>query len=400
MTNALRIGIDCRTILNPSLGEAAGVGYYTYCLVKHLLETDKDNEYVLFFDSRMPDVAVFEQSNVKIWRFPFSSYKRFLPFSYSHMLIAAMILKNRLNVFHSPANVLPMSYSRPSVITVHDLAIYKNPSWFPSQLFSTRLLVPHSVRKAASIITVSECTKRDLQEILGVPAAKITVIPEAAFVERINVKDRNVDAVKKFRLRPPYFLYVGTIEERKNIGMLLEAFLQLRKNPEFEKYQLVLAGKEGHRAGDLFKKIHRSAKGSPIRYLDYVTHNEKLDLMRRAFAFVFPSLYEGFGLPVLEAMQLGVPVITSNASSLPEVAGNAALLIDPTKQDDLERAMARLVHEPDFRASLIRRGTARAAAFSWERVAADTLGVYRRVARTRVVKAKRPRKERVASVQT
>ncbi len=203
----MRIGIDCRTILNPGLGEAAGVGHYTFFLVKHLLEIDKENEYVLFFDSRMPDVGEFEQANAKIWRFPFSQYKRFLPFGYSHMLIGAMILKNKLDVFHAPANVLPLSYRKPSVVTVHDLAIYKNPDWFPSQMFSTRLLVPQSLKVAKQIIAVSESTKRDIREIFHVPSTKVTVISEAPFVTPVNVKDRNVDTVKKFKLRQPYFLF-------------------------------------------------------------------------------------------------------------------------------------------------------------------------------------------------
>src|SRR3989338_7238616 len=117
----MRIGIDCRTILTPEVGELAGIGHYTYLLVKHLLETDKENEYVLFFDYRRRDISEFERSNSRVWRFPFSQYKRFLPFTYSHMLISAMVLKNRLDVFHSPANVLPLTYPKKSVITVHDL---------------------------------------------------------------------------------------------------------------------------------------------------------------------------------------------------------------------------------------------------------------------------------------
>lgn len=374
----MRIGIDCRTILNPGLGESAGVGYYTYLLVKHLLEIDKENEYVLFFDSRMPAVDEFEQANAKVWRFPFSQYKRFLPFSYSHMLIAAMILKNRLNVFHSPANVLPLSYPRTSVVTVHDLAIYKEPEWFPARIFSTRLLVPQSLKKAKHIIAVSESTKQDLREVFRVPSSKISVVYEAPFVAPVNVRDRNVDTLKKFRLQQPYFLFLATIEPRKNLRMLVEAFARLRKDPAFSSYQLVIAGGKGYRSDEILESIAMQKLGNAVRIVGYVTHNEKIDLIKKSYAFVFPSLYEGFGLPVLEAMQLGVPVISSNTSSLPEVAGNAALLVDPTNVSALRSAMARLATNEELRTTLIQRGKVQATRFSWEEAARQTLEVYLR----------------------
>ncbi|MFH1171420.1 MAG: glycosyltransferase family 1 protein [bacterium] len=391
----MRIGIDCRTILNPGLGEYAGVGHYTYLLVKHLLEIDKENEYVLFFDYRMSDVGEFEQANVKVWRFPFSQYQKFLPFSYSHMLITAMILKTRLDVFHSPANVLPLSYPGRSVITIHDLAIYRNPEWFPGQLFSTRLLVPQSVRKARHIIAVSESTKRDLKDIFHVPSSKISVVYEAPFVVPINVKDRNVNTVKKFKIQCPYFLFLGTIDPRKNIRMLVAAFLKLRANPLFANHQLVIAGGKGYKADDILESVEQH-RAEGVHYVGYLTHNEKLDLVRRSLCFVFPSLYEGFGLPVLEAMRMGVPVITSNTSSLPEVAGNAAVLVDPTSMQALRSAMARIATNGVLRTNLVRRGYEQAKKFQWEDVARKTLAIYQNVGRRNSAKkAKRTKPSKV-----
>ena len=160
----MRIGIDCRTILNPKSGEQAGVGHYTYYLVKNLIKQDKKNKYVLFFDWRFKEFNEFKQKNVIIKNFPFSQYNKFLPFAYSHMLISASLVKASLDVFHSPISSLPLTYTKKSIITVHDLAIYKNPSWFPSQIFSTKLLVPQSLRKADKIIAVSNSTKKDLQQ--------------------------------------------------------------------------------------------------------------------------------------------------------------------------------------------------------------------------------------------
>lgn len=387
----MRIGIDCRTILNPGLGEVAGVGHYTYFLVKHLLEIDKENEYVLFFDYRMPDAGEFEQANTKIWRFPFSQYKKFLPFSYSHMLITAMILKNRLDVFHSPANVIPLSYPKTAVITVHDLAIYKNPAWFPGQIFSTKLLVPQSLKRAKHIIAVSESTKRDIQRIFSIPASKITVIYEAPFVQPINVKDRNVDVVKKYRLNHPFLLFVGTIDVRKNIGPLVRAFTDLRKNPRFKNIELLLAGGKGHKADEILEDIRPQMRAGAVRYLGYTTHNEKLALYRKAEGFIFPSLYEGFGLPVVEAMRLGVPVITSNVSSLPEIAGDAALLVDPSDGKGMTKAMAKLLSNPALRTSLVRRGHDQAKKFDWEKAASETLAVYTKAVRPRNTNNRRKR---------
>lgn len=372
----MRIGIDCRTILNPELGEQAGIGHYTYFLVTHLLEVDKENEYVLFFDSRMPDINRFEQANVKTKRFHFSQYKKFLPFGYSHMLIAALIAKERLSVFHSPANITPLAYRGRTVVTVHDLAIYKNPEWFPSQIFSTRLLVPQSLKRAKHVIAVSESTKKDLHDLFDISSSKISVIHEAPFVSPINVKDRNVDVVKKFKLRKPYVLFIGSLEPRKNIGSLLAAFRGVHeRHPNIE---LVIAGGLGYKGTLILDTINAYPKNA-VRYIGYVTHNEKLALYKNALAFAFPSLYEGFGLPVLEAMALNVPVLTSNVSSLPEIATATAAMVKPLDVGAMRRSLERMVSDESYRKSLAEKGKNRARQFTWDRVAKETLEVYKKV---------------------
>lgn len=376
----MRIGIDCRTILNPGLGEGAGVGHYTYFLVKHLLRNDRKNTYVLFFDNRLPDTKEFEQANVEIRHFAFSQYKKFLPFSYSHMLITAMLLKEKLDVFHAPANIVPLTYPKTSVVTIHDLAIYKNPAWFPMQVFSTRLLVPQSLRKAQHIIAVSESTKQDLEEIFGVRPEKMSVIYEAPLTDVLHVKDRNVDVLEKFQLTLPYIFFVGTIDPRKNLEMLLEAFAIVRKHSELKSVQLVLAGGKGYRHDRVLDRIAQLHLGPAIKYLGYVTHNEKLALLKNAAVFAFPSLYEGFGLPVLDAMKLGVPVVTSNVSSLPEVAGDAAIQVHPDDQKALADALTVVLTDPQKAAEMVRKGFAQAQKFSWDQAALQTLDVYRKVA--------------------
>lgn len=385
----MRIGIGCRTILNPAIGEGAGVGHYTYFLVKHLLEIDQKNDYVLFFDSRIQDTSEFQKPNVQIRHFPFYQYKKFLPFSYSHMLITALLLKERLDVFHTPGGMLPITYPKKSIITIHDLAIYKNPAWFPDQVISTKLLVPQMVKHTDHVITVSHSTKNDLQQIFNVPSGKMTVVYEAPFVGSIDLKDKDVDVVEKFHLQQPYILFVGTLEPRKNLENLITAFEHLKKHHGNENVQLVIAGGPGYRHEPILEMLNQPKYKQCIRYLGYVTHNEKLGLLKNAALFAFPSLYEGFGLPILEAMSMGVPVVTSNTSSLPEIGGKAVEYADPARPPDIARAMSRILNNPAVAAEMAQKGREQATKFSWDQAARETLAVYEKVGRKEKAKGKR-----------
>ncbi|MFH1207093.1 MAG: glycosyltransferase family 1 protein [Patescibacteria group bacterium] len=373
----MKIGIDCRTILNPKGGEGAGVGHYTYYLVQSLLEHDRKNSYTLFFDRRLPDISSFTRPNVAVKYFPFSQYNRFLPFAYSHMLITAYLMKERLDVFHSPITSVPLTYPKKTVVTVHDLAIYKNPAWFPSQIFSTKLLVPRSLKSADRVIAVSESTKHDLQDMFNIPSRKMKVIYEGVDVKKIPLKSKKFDSVDSFKLSKKYIFFVGTLEPRKNLVTLLRAYKKLLQwGGVFPGYQLALAGAKGYKSEEVFAAIKALGLGRNIKYLGYVTHNQKIDLIKRAACFVFPSSYEGFGLPVLEAMALGTPVATSNISSLPEVAGKAALLFDPEKEQTIANALRKILSDNKLRTRLSQAGMARAGQFSWERCARETVKVY------------------------
>lgn len=381
----MKIGIDCRTILNPDSGERAGVGHYTYQLVRALLDLDRTNDYVLFFDYRMPREATqeFVQANVTIAFFPFSSYGKFLPFAYSHMLVSAALLKRRLNVFHGPANTIPLTYPRRSVITIHDLAIYRHPEWFPTQMFSTRLLVPQSIKRAKHIIAVSKATKADIQDLFNAPSAKISVVPEAADTSLLDLHDRRDDVRQKYHLPKQYVLFVGTIEPRKNLAVLLEAWKRLLMHrPEaVANTKLVLAGGIGYKGEPIATMVKQMKLGKSVTLTGYIPHNHKVLLMQNATAFVFPTLYEGFGLPVLEAMQLGVPVITTKTSSLPEVVGPAALMVEPNDVEGLAQAIKRVLTDPAAAKSLTAKGRRQAQKFSWAATARATVAVYQQVAK-------------------
>lgn len=378
----MRIGIDCRTILNPGRGEQAGVGHYNYYLVKNLLKIDKKNEYVLFFDWRVTNTREFKQKNTRIYYFPFSQYKKYLPFTYSHMLISATLVKEKLDVYHSPANVIPYMYPRPSVITVHDLAIYKHPSWFPpGQKFSTKLLVPKSLHKAKKIIAVSQATKKDIIKLFKISSARIETIYQGVVTQRIGDAQKNKEYLrKKYKIKDKYILYVGTIEPRKNLISLLRAFSHLLHNypKRFKDYQLIITGGEGWKAKDVFRTIKELDFGQRVKWIGYVSHDDKIALMKNASCFVFPTLYEGFGLPVLEAMSLGVPVITSKVASIPEVTGKAALLVNPNKVNELIEALNKVLGRVDLRRKMIKEGLEQAQKFSWPKCARETLAIYRK----------------------
>ncbi len=402
----MKIGIDCRTILNPGFGEAAGVGHYTYYLVSNLLKLDKKNEYVLFFDNLLSKIAAEEviagASNVQLRFFPFHKYKHYLPFAFSHLLVASAIEKEKLDVFHSPAYALPLAYRGKSIVTVHDLAIYKNPKWFPKkfligQSFSTKTLVPNSLKKANKIIAVSEHTKKDIMEIFKIKPEKVNVIYEGVEFRDVPGKREGTCGIEtelcfedlkvKYGLKNSYVLFLGTIEPRKNIAALAKAFCRLvNENKEFgDKYQLIIAGAKGWKHEKIFKEIEKCQDKikmkNVIKYIGYVSAREKFTLMKDAVCFVFPSFYEGFGLPVLEALSLGVPTITSNKSSLPEIVGQAAVLIDPEKIEEIYDALKKILVDQKLRKELSEKGMAQAKKFNWRKCAEETLQVYEEVAK-------------------
>lgn len=377
----MRIGIDCRTILDPEHGEAAGVGHYTYHLVDNLLKIDKKNQYILLFDQGVGDAGYFKRKNSLIKFFPSREYKKFLPLIYSHLLCSAVLEREKLDVFHSPASTIPLCYSKNAVITVHDLAIYQNPKWFPRQIFATRISVPQSLKKAKKIITVSKHTAADLEKFLKVPKEKIIVVyngvVERRDLDEIKPGDRE-KIKKKFDIRQDFLLFIGTIQPRKNIEGLLLAFDKLRNTQVFKNYQLVIAGKKGWGYRSVFEKIKKLALTKKVVFCDYVSRQDKIRLLNAASLFIFPSFYEGFGLSILEAMQQGTPVITSNITSMPEVAGGAGYLIDPYKINSIAKGIKEVLINQNLRQKMIQAGYAQAKKFSWEKCARETLAVYQK----------------------
>ena len=383
----MKIGIDARKILSPEKNSDIGVGHYTYQLIRHLLEIDKENEYVLFFDFRVreKDIKKFSQPNVKIKFYPFSDYKKYLPGVYSELLGTATLAKEELDVVHatSPMSRIPTSYRGKTIVTIHDLASYTNPAVFPkistSKFKATTSLM---AKKADRIIAVSNSTKNDVHKFFACPEEKISVIyggvDKRFYHEPQITRERFLE---KYEIKHKYILFLGTLEPVKNIDRLFSAFKlfkeKLIKETGKNGYKLVMAGKRGW----MTKEYKRMAKdlgiSKDVIFTGYVIGDEMVPFFKYADFFVMPSLYEGFGTTVLEAFATGTPAIVSNVSSIPEIVGEAAKLVNPLNVQEIADAMVAFANDENLRNEYRQKGLEQVKKFDWGKTAQETLEVYK-----------------------
>ena len=282
-----------------------------------------------------------------------------------------------VDLVHGPVNVMPLLDGLPGVVTVHDLAFRIYPEQYPrAKQRYLDLLTGLSVRRAARVITVSESTRRDVLRFYRVDPERVVTVPNGVDPSLAPVTDRERLAAfrKEHGLPDDFILFVGTLQPRKNLVGLLRAYARMGARVDAP---LVVAGGKGWMYEPVFNEVRALGVEDRVIFAGYADPEDLALWYSAATVFVYPSLYEGFGLPVLEAMACGTPVITSDTSSLPEVAGDAALLVNPRDVDAMAAAIARLMGDPALRADLRERGLARARAFSWERTARETAAVYR-----------------------
>jgi len=396
----MRIGIDCRTILNSKNSERAGIAHYSYFLVKNIFDIENENKYILFFSFGQSVPKEFLKKNIEIIYFP----KKIIPLLSSHYIFAKIIERQKLDLYHSLSGNLPLLLKTPSVITVADLAMYVNPQWFlpKNDFFWRKIIIPWSIKKAKKIIAISENTKKDIIHFFHIREDIIEVIYLG--VETKNYSESELDEeLKACHLEGKnYFLFIGTLEPRKNIIRIIQAFEELVLGKSFapnssplrgegasdsyrgkgegkdnkEEFFLVLAGGLGWKYEDIVWHIEKSQAKSNIIRTGYVSQKTISALLQNALCLVWPSLYEGFGLPVLEAMSFGAPVITANNSSLPEVGGDAVIYVHAENVNEIASAMKNIVQDNSLRTILQKKGRERAKFFDWKKSAQKTIQVY------------------------
>lgn len=369
------IGVDASRALR---ARRTGTERYSLEIIRHLLGLQEASEHIwrLYTDAADLDsrLTAHFPSNVQVEMCVLPARRL-----WTHHRLAREVTRRRPDVLFVPAHVVPfvMPTGRlpPCVVTVHDLGYRAFPESHPwKQRLYLELTTHWSVHVAQKVIAVSQATAKDLMALHHTPPDRIRVIYEAP-AQSAPVPAQHVQAVReRYGLERPYALFVGTIHPRKNIARLLQAYRSLFRDGGVT-WDLVLAGAAGWQSEGFDEQIAAMGLNRSVCWLGYVPDEELPALLKGALFFCFPSLFEGFGLPVLEAQSYGVPVVTSNNSALPEIAGDAALLVDPTDVDAIADAMLRLSQDEALRQRLIEAGYANVKRFSWEKAARETLAV-------------------------
>lgn len=373
----MKIAVDLRSLQTGGAG-MSGVENYILNLLEYLLAIDHDNQYLFFSNALLPESfehLQYVNSKIVQTRIPNRVLNLSLKvFGWPHF---EQIIGDFDILFLPNTNHFGMGHGKKLVVTVHDLSPLVTPQFYnlKRKFWHKFLNVKKIYGRADQLIAVSEHTKHDLIKLTGVEDKKITVInpgiDRSTFDPHIPA-DRLRDVRNVYGLPGKYLLFVSTLEPRKNLIGLIKAFESLDSDAH-----LVIVGKLGWKYNEILEALGKSKKKRLIKYLGYVDETDKPAIMKLARAVVYPSFYEGFGFVPLEAMSLGVPVVTSQVSAIPEIVGDAALLVNPYNIDDLAFALSEVLTNSSLRAQLIAKGSARVERFSWERAAEQTLEVFK-----------------------
>lgn len=364
----MRIAFD-GTTLRPG---RTGVGYYTEHLLHQLAAQGPDDDLIVV-SNRPVDTTRPLPAHVRVAASPWRAPRMI----WMQALAPRLLRKLQPDVVHFTNGMMPLACGASTVVTIHDMSLTLYPRYHPPRrVLLNRPLVDLAARRATAIITVSQSAKSDIVRLYGLPPERVHVVYEAAAPSFRPIDDRrHLERVRRqYGLADRFILYVGTIEPRKNLPKLIEGFAKRRGDLP---HQLVCVGPYGWLCRDIEERLERLQVEDAIRFTGYVPFADLPALYNLAEMFVFPSLYEGFGLPVIEAMACGTPVITGRVPALSEVAGGASEQVDPLDADALGAAMVRLAHNRTRRDQLSDLGLWRARSFTWERAARETLEVYR-----------------------
>ena len=383
----ISIGID----INCLIFEKAGFGRYTASLVENILKIDQKNQYILyasFIQHRAERQKILEDlirktgaknAQIKIITIP-AAWKEFLT-GFNFPLQS--LIKDPLDVYFAPHFAgIPKQGFKKMIVTIQDLVFMKYPDHRGKRLSNYYLKrTKIAIENSKQIIASSDSTRRDLVGLLGVPVRKIKVIHLGASPNfKIIKNQKELEAITKKYIRPKqkYILTVGTLEPRKNLSALIEAFVLLPNSLQRE-YKLMFVGAQGWNNDELGRIISDYNLKEKVIFPGFVKDEDLPYIYNKASIFIYPSLYEGFGLPPLEAMACGVPVIASGTSSLPEVIGKAGILVNPRKEEEIAKAMRYVLTNPKVAKQMIKKGSKQAKKFSWRKTAEETLKVFHKV---------------------
>ncbi len=370
----MRIAVDATTLRFPQ----TGIGYYTEHLLHHMLADSVGNDFILVSNRGIQTTLPLKGS--------FSVHRKDL-FPLRSIWMQTLALRalrhTRPHAAHFTNSVCPLLAEVPTLVTIHDMSLTLYPQYHPWRRAWTRSLLVRSARRADLVIAVSQSTKRDIVRLTGIAAEKIRVIYEAAAPQFQRIRSKRVleDVRRRYGLSCRFVLHVGTIEPRKNLERLVEAFRRV-SSVDHTDLQLVLAGVPGWGYREVKRLIGTSRIEDRVSILGYVPYRDLPALYCAAEIFCFPSLYEGFGLPVIEAMACGTPVIAARNSSIEEIAGDAVEGIDADRTSSIESALRSLLADKVRREEVAVRGLAHSQRFSWKRAARETLDTYRSLVRS------------------
>jgi len=360
----------------------SGVGNYVSNLIQGLKSANKKHRYAVMVTFKQAAVLPDYFKEFEIYTVPFSSENHVMGDPWEFILLPRLLRNNAIDIFHGPAFMAPPFHRGfQSVATIHDLVAFHHPHTIPMKYaFYMRFLIKLMVSRAGGVITDSEFIRNEIIKMFHVDEKKVFAIPIAASEMFKPVEDKSrIEKLKElYGINKRYFLHVGNIEPRKNLINLFRACDRIweRLGPDF---QLVVVGKKGWLYKEIFDTLSGTKCAHDVVFTGYVYEEDIPALYSGADFFIFPSIYEGFGLPILEAMRCGTPVITSNVSSMPEVAGDAALYVDPRKTEDIAEKILELAYNKTLREKMREKGFQQAAKFSWEKTARKILNVYEKV---------------------
>jgi glycosyltransferase involved in cell wall biosynthesis len=367
-------------LLSPVEGyRQAGVSRYIEQLVAHLVRTSPGERWTVYAPPGAERVLNLP-ANARLRQSRLPTSRPVVRIAWEQFVAPILLLRDRPAALLCPLNVVPLLARQPSVVTVHDLAFLRYPDRFKaSRQRYLATLARLSVRRAAHVVAVSEWTRREVIALLDVPPRKVTTIPNGRDERLGPLPPKQIAAFRRAHDLPERFvLFVGTLEPRKNLPALLRAYAAVRPSLGIP---LVVVGGKGWLYDPIFAVVEELGLRDDVRFAGFVPQEDLASWYNAATVLVYPSLYEGFGFPPLEAMQCGTPVITSNTTSLPEVVAKAALTVDPADETALSEALQAIVHDAALRADLRERGLEQARMFSWDRAAQQTRAVLHSVAR-------------------